>query len=156
MRGHHPLRREPQHKFGCPDQPKGLSKAAARIWDQLIDDMDPMILRRTDGGALAQLCENEALIVETMAGLREKAEKLKAEAKAEGRELPGGAMLALMETREGASVMRLLRNLERNTVTQRREFGLTPASRARVGPGESVGTPDILDEVLCRPVEKFV
>lgn len=148
MRGHYPLRKEAQHARGVPEMPKGMSKAAAHIWDRLTEQLDPLTLRLADESALRLLCEGEAQILEMYEGLRERAEELKAEAKKENRQLPGGAMFALVSTKEGAAAMRGLRALERNVITQRREFGLTPASRTRVSADSMKDDMSVLDDAM--------
>lgn len=127
MRGHRPLRSEPQHKHGAPERPK-LSANAAKNWDRLIEDMDPLILRRADKDALATLCEDEARLTETRAEFERLREKLKRESA----EPIGSGLTEALISAEGKALFHAIREQTKILITQRREFGLTPSSRSRV------------------------
>jgi phage terminase small subunit len=148
---------EPQYPAGLPLKPKRMSSGAKRIWDQLVDEMaGAYVLRSVDQRALWHLCEDEALIEEAYAGIWKMVGALKKKAKAEGKELPAGAVMAMLSMTSGRMAMSAVRDLSVRAVIQRREFGLTPSSRSRV---ESLdgsfrgGTPgtavDPLERKLC-------
>jgi phage terminase small subunit len=149
--------KEPQYPAGLPIKPKRMSPGARRIWDQLVDEMaGAYILRSVDQRALWHLCEDEALIEEAYAGIWKTVRELKKKAKAEGKVLPAGAVMAMLQETSGRMAMSAVRDLSVRAVIQRREFGLTPSSRSRV---ESLdgsfrgGTPgaavDPLERKLC-------
>jgi hypothetical protein len=52
-------------------------------------------------------------------------------AKKEGKELPGGALFALVSMTSGRLAMNAIRDLGARVLIERREFGLTPSSRTR-------------------------
>lgn len=128
MRGHRPLRPEPKHKHGVPDRPK-LTANGAKNWDRLVEDMDPLILRRADKDALAALCEDEARLAETRAEF----ERLR----------EGGGLAEALTSKEGKALFRSMREYAKSLIVQRREFGLTPSSRTRIaGSNEPSGLMD--------------
>lgn len=135
-REHRPIHPEAQHKHGAPERPP-LSASAKCIWDRLIEDMDPLILRRADKDALATLCEDEARLAEAHAEFERLREKLKLEAKQESRKLVGGGLAEALTSKEGKAIFRSIREYTKSLIVQRREFGLTPASRTRVMAGEA-------------------
>lgn len=117
-----------------------MSPGATRIWDDLVDEMaGAYILRSVDQRALWHLCEDEALIEDAYAGIWKMVRALKKRAKAEGKELPGGAVMALLSMTSGRMAMSAIRDLSVRAVIQRREFGLTPSSRSRVEALEGAG-----------------
>lgn len=141
MAGHRPLPpNEPQYPLGLPLKPKRMSPGARKIWDKLVDEMaGAYILRSVDQRALWHLCEDEALLEEAYAGTWRMIRTLKKEAKAEKKELSGGAVMALLTTTSGRMAMSAIRDLSIRAVIQRREFGLTPSSRSRVEALEGAG-----------------
>src|ERR1041385_3209826 len=61
---------EPQFTPGIPDRPTGMSPGARKQWDGLVGEMaDAGVLRRVDGGALAMLCEDLAMLDTIRRGL---------------------------------------------------------------------------------------
>lgn len=153
MRGHRPLPKEPKHSTGIPEKPRKMSAGAHLVWDELVDDMDPRIFCRTDRRALWQLAEDEAILAEAYAGFWKMARMLKKKAEAEGRPLPAGEIMGLLTMQNGRSAMRAVRDLAARVIIERREFGLTPSSRARVavGGGRLEGIIDPLELKLCGP-----
>ena len=149
--------KEPQYPIGLPVKPKRMSPAAKKIWDELVDEMEgALILRSVDQRALRHLCEDEALVEEAYAGIWKMVRALKKKAKEEKKELPAGALMSLLSMTSGRMAMSAVRDLSVRTLIQRREFGLTPSSRARVetldGPyrgGEGGGSRDPLEMKLC-------
>jgi P27 family predicted phage terminase small subunit len=133
-RSHRPLPvGEPQYAAAIPKCPRDLSPAARKIWRDLVREMSAVnLLRRVDAHALRQLCENQALLDQLHAGLSAHAESMASESWVKGNPLSGGPMVALLSTIAGRRIMSSIRELEAQLVTQRREFGLTPASRTRV------------------------
>jgi P27 family predicted phage terminase small subunit len=158
MRGHRPLRREAQHALGIPQQPKSMSAGARKIWDRLVEDMDPAILRRSDQDALAALCEDQSLLTQSYSGLASMSQKLQRKAKAAGKELPGGPIAALLTLPQGRLALAAIRDLAQRLIVERREFGLSPSSRVRVtADGGGMDADDeILDAVFNGKVECFV
>ena len=115
FRAHRPLPNEPKYSTVIPETPKGISASAKRIWNELVDEMAAAgVLCRVDKNALWQLCEDEALLVE--------ARKMAAQQ----------GTTALLTTPEGKQAMQMIRDLSARIIVERREFGLTPASRSRV------------------------
>lgn len=130
-REHRRLRPEPEHKHGSPERPK-LSANALRVWDRLIEDMDPLMLRRADKDALATLCEDEAEL---------------AAARVAFQQLQPRDLAQTLVCDEGKALARHIRELTKTLLVERREFGLTPASRTRVmGSGEPAKS--LIDEAV--------
>src|SRR5215471_13635661 len=110
-REHRKIQPEAQHKFGSPERPQ-LSANAKRIWDRLIEDMDPLVLRRTDREALATLCRDEARLAAANEAFDELCEQ-------------SGGITAALASKEGKSLWRGIRDQTTSLVAQRKEFGLT-------------------------------
>lgn len=149
---HRPFNRfEPQYREGVPERPTNLGPGARRVWDSLVREMAPTgVLRTVDGLALAHLCEDQALLDELRDGLRKMATEIRKKARMEKKKLPGGPMTAIARTTEGKRVLSSISELSRQVITQRREFGLTPASNTRVEAqgGVSSGI-DAQERALC-------
>lgn len=141
MAGHRPLpANEPQYPLGLPAKPKRMSPGARKIWDKLVDEMaGAYILRSVDQRALWHLCEDEAFLDEAYAGVWKMVNALKRKAKKENKDLPAGAVMALLTMTSGRMAMGVIRDLSIRAVIQRREFGLTPSSRSRVEALEGAG-----------------
>src|SRR5215831_11090439 len=128
-REHRKIVPEARHKHGSPERPQ-LAANAKRIWDRLIEDMDPLVIRRTDREALATLCRDEARLIMANEAFDELCEK-------------NGGFTGALATPEGKHLWRAIRDQTTSLVAQRREFGLTPSSRSRVAGGnEPAGTID--------------
>lgn len=141
---------EPTYSAGLPAKPKRISPAGKRIWDELVDEMaGAAVLRRVDRRALAQLSEDEALLDEAYSGIWAMVDVLKKKARAEGKALPGGPLLALLSMPSGRLAMASVRDLAARVVIERREFGLTPASRSRVEVVDAATSIDSLEMKLC-------
>jgi phage terminase small subunit len=140
---------EPQYEGGAPAPPKRMSRAAKRIWDELSTEMvNSGVLRPVDQRALWQLSEDEALLEEGYVGLQKMANALKAEAQKQGKHLPAGPMFALLGMTNGRLAMSAIRDLASRVIIERREFGLTPASRSRISASASDAV-DYLEAKLC-------
>ena len=149
-RAHRPLaENEPQYPAGVPPKPKKMSRQAQRVWAELVVEMAPAnVLRSVDQRALWQLSEDEALLSEAYAGLWKMISAVQEKAKKEGKDLPGGALFALISMTSGRLAMNAIRDLGARVLIERREFGLTPSSRTRIStPGE--GSMDSLEMKLC-------
>ena len=149
-RAHRPLpENEPQYPAGVPPKPKKMSRMAQRVWAELVVEMAPAnVLRSVDQRALWQLSEDEALLSEAYAGLWKMISAVQEKAKKEGKDLPGGALFALVSMTSGRLAMNTIRDLGARVLIERREFGLTPSSRTRIStPGE--GSMDSLEMKLC-------
>ncbi|HEY1963688.1 MAG TPA: P27 family phage terminase small subunit [Acidobacteriaceae bacterium] len=147
---------EPQYPARLPQQPTRMSAAAKRVWAELLDEMGGIgMLRRIDKRALAQLCEDEAALERAYDGLWKMAAQLKEKAKREGKVLPGGEILGLLSTNTGRASMRVIRDLGRGLILQRREFGLTPSARTRIMvEARDRAAQDFIDDaVFNRPAE---
>jgi phage terminase small subunit len=135
---------EPYYPAGIPERPAGMSAAAKKIWQGLAVDLSNSgVLRSIDALALAQLCEDQALLNELRKGLALTAVGIAKKAKEEGKALPGGALTSLSQTIEGRRILATIRELSSQVIIQRREFGLTPASSSRVegfGPTPPTGS----------------
>lgn len=149
-RAHRPLPpNEPQYAASAPTAPKKISRLARQVWNQLVAEMAPAnVLRSVDQRALWQLAEDEALLAEAYTGLWKTIRALGDKAKAEGKELPGGPLFALVSMTSGRLAMNAVRDLAARVVIERREFGLTPASRTRIA-ATSDGAIDELESKLC-------
>lgn len=149
--GRRPLpENEPQYQPGEPVPPFELSTQAKKVWQTLVREMKPSgVLRRVDGAALAQLCEDQALLNELREGLAQLKKDYLAKAKAEGKSIPGNALVAIIQSTNGRRILSTMQALASQIIVQRREFGLTPASNSRVCtvPGES--QIDELERALC-------
>src|ERR1700694_4049549 len=130
---------EPQFTPGIPDRPKSISADARKQWDGLIGEMaNSGVLRRVDGGALAMLCEDLAMLATLRQGLAAQAREITKKAKEKKQPISGNALTALSRTTEGRRTLTTIRELSAQIIIQRREFGLTPSSSTRVqasGPG---------------------
>jgi P27 family predicted phage terminase small subunit len=148
--GKYPLpEHEPQYPPGLPEQPKRSSAAAKRIWNELIDEMaDVGVLRRVDRRALHCLCEDEALLDEAYDSLWKMAARLKKKAEAEGKDLPGGAIGALLTMTNGRVALAAIRDLAGRAIVERREFGLTPSARVRIVADQNSTKADPLDDAM--------
>jgi len=149
-RAHRPLpENEPQYSAEIPAKPKKISRQAKVVWDDLVAEMVPAkVLRRVDQRALWQLAEDEALLTEAYSGLWKMVKALQDKAKSEGKDLPGGALFALVSMTSGRLAMNAIRDLAARVLIERREFGLTPSSRTRIStPGEA--SMDSLEMKLC-------
>jgi phage terminase small subunit len=136
---------EPKYETGVPDQPKGMSAGAKRVWDYLVVEMMTLgTLRRIDGYALAQLCEDEAMLQDLREGLAAKMRDMTAQAKKDKKPLSGNAAVEFSLTTAGRRVHRSIREAAAQIIVQRREFGLTPSSSGRV---EAIGLPDAVRRV---------
>lgn len=141
---------EPTYVAGVPNKPPGMSAAAKRVWDGLVSEMAPSgVLRRVDGYALAQLCEDQAYLDELRTGLAKMTRELQKKARKEKKSLPGNAAVAITRTSEGRRTIATIRELSGQIILQRREFGLTPASNSRVE--ATYGTPSMspIEAALC-------
>jgi phage terminase small subunit len=149
-RAHRPLpENEPQYPAGIPAKPKRMSRPAQRVWEELVVEMAPAnVLRSVDQRALWQLAEDEALLSEAYAGLWRMIRAVEDKAKKEGKELPGGALFALVSMTSGRLAMNAIRDLAARVLIERREFGLTPSSRTRISTAGD-GSMDALEMKLC-------
>jgi phage terminase small subunit len=142
---------EPQYTPGIPDRPAGLSAGARKEWDGLVGEMAHAgVLRRVDGGALAMLCEDLAMLDTLRKGLAAQAREITKKAAEKNQRISGNALTALSRTTEGRRTLTTIRELAAQIIIQRREFGLTPSSSTRVqasGPG--VQCIDPLERALC-------
>jgi hypothetical protein len=126
-----------------------MSRPAKRIWDDLVNEMVAAgVLRAVDQRALWQLSEDEALLEEVYVGLRKMANALKAEAKKHGKSLPAGPIFALLGMTSGRLAMSAIRDLAARVIIERREFGLTPASRSRISASDPAAV-DYFEAKLC-------
>lgn len=149
---HRPLpKNEPQFEAEAPPKPKGMSRAGRRVYDELVELLSSArILALVDQRALAQLSEDEALLKDAYQGIWEMVAALKKKADAEGKKLPGGPLIALLSMTSGRLAMASVRDLAARVVLQRREFGLTPASRPRIEAlSGDLGSMDALEQKLC-------
>jgi len=146
--GRRPLPKEPEYRPGIPERPSRMSGLACRIWDELVQEIAPSsILRRVDRRALWQLAEDEALIAEAYAGIWKMTRALKRKSKEEKQPLPAGALFALIGMKQGRLAVAAIRDIAARVIIERREFGLTPSSRARIPAGDKMrdAEPDTLD-----------
>jgi P27 family predicted phage terminase small subunit len=148
---HRPLPgREPRFEAGLPEKPKRMSAPAKKVWDELVDEMaGAAVLRRVDKRALWQLAEDEALLAEAYAGFRKTVSAIDRKAAAEGKELPGGPVMAALTMANGRLAMASIRDLAARVIVERREFGLTPSSRSRVEVVDQGTAMDTLEMKLC-------
>lgn len=134
--GRRPLPKEPEYERALPVKPAKMSAAAKRIWNELVPEMyGGRVLRKVDRRALFQLAEDEALLEAAYAGVWKMQRALKGQAKKEGKPLPARPLFALLGMKPGRLAMSCLRDLAARVIIERREFGLTPSSRARLDVG---------------------
>ena len=129
-RGKRPIPTEPDYPTGIPDRP-AMSPAGQRVWDELVGQTGGSGVLR-DKRALAQLCENEALVAEIYAGIWSTMREIKKLARDKKAKIPGGAFYALLGTEKGKAAFNALRDLAKMTGLERQQFGLTPSSRSKV------------------------
>jgi phage terminase small subunit len=142
---------EPQFAQGIPPRPAGISAGARKQWDGLVAEMaDAGVVRRVDGGALAMLCEDLAMLDTLRKGLAAQAREITLKAKLKKQQISGNALTALSRTTEGRRTLTTIRELSGQIIVQRREFGLTPSSSTRVQAlGGGVQLTDPLEQALC-------
>jgi phage terminase small subunit len=139
---------------GAPERPKGMSAAARRIWDGYVDQLAPLgVLRSVDGFALRRLCEDVAMLEELQAGQRKLAQQMTREAKAEGRKLPGGAMIDLAMSHEGRRLSATINTLASRIKRDEMQFGLTPVASQRLENIVVPITPQAAGSSMMDPVE---
>jgi phage terminase small subunit len=142
---------EPQFTPGIPDRPTGMSLGARKHWEGLVGEMaDAGVLRRVDGGALAMLCEDLAMLDTLRKGLAGQAREITKKAREKKQQISGNALTALSRTTEGRRTLTTIRELSAQIIIQRREFGLTPSSSTRVqASGGGAQLDDPLERALC-------
>ena len=128
-----------------------MSAGARKQWDALVGEMaNSGVLRRVDGGALAMLCEDLAMLDTLRKGLAAQASEITRKAREKKQQISGNALTALSRTTEGRRTFSTIRELTGQIVIQRREFGLTPSSSSRVqASGEGGQLLDPLEQALC-------
>jgi P27 family predicted phage terminase small subunit len=146
LTGHRPPRNEPRYPQAAPDKPKKMSAGARKQWDELVREMNMVaVLRRVDRNALWQLCEDESFLAEAYEGLWRMAAALEKKAKAEGKVLAAGPIIALMTMEGGKTALNAVRDISTRVFNARREFGLSPAGRSYLNTG--VSNPDLMNEI---------
>ena len=141
----------PKYPAGSPERPKGMSAQAKRIWDRYLEQLMPLgVLRPVDGFALCRLCEDVAMLQDLQAGMRKLVRQMSKGAKANKREIPGGALVNLAMSHEGrrlgASINVLASRIKRDEM----QFGLTPAASLRL---ENIVLPGVPHALGMNPVE---
>lgn len=149
-----PLPEEAPYPSGIPEKPGTLSEAAAPIWDELVEQIAPSgVFCLTDGGALAQLSEDQALLEAGYAGIWSIVDSLNKKAAERGVALHGGALLSFLSGTSGRRAMAAINTIAARVIVERREFGLTPAARTRIANPDAMGsagmTFDALEKKLC-------
>jgi phage terminase small subunit len=139
---------EPVYPVGINERPGGMSLSARRIWDALASELTASgVLRNVDVFALMQLCEDEADLQALRRGMSQMIRELSKKARAQKKELTGGAFVQLSRTIEGRRTISTIRELSASLIVQRREFGLTPSSNSRIE--SSGGSMDDIDDLLA-------
>jgi hypothetical protein len=111
---------EPQYAPGLPQKPQRISDGASALWDELVGEMvGAAVLRRVDARALWHLCEDEALIAKAYAGIWKMVRALQKKAKAQGSELPGGAVMSMLSMTSGRLAMSAIGDLSVRAIVQR-------------------------------------
>lgn len=124
---------EPRYGSAGPPKPSGMGRLAGKIWDQLAGDLEEAgVLRSVDWLAFRNLCEDEALLEDMRAGLKKALAELSRQAKEKQSKIIGNALVHFTNTTGGRRILGSIRELATSCITQRREFGLTPASNTRV------------------------
>lgn len=127
----------PRPAYGVPDRPKGMPAAARRFWEFYSEQMLLHgTLRPIDGPCLEMICCLHADLQQLEREKRKLVRQRKHQAKTEGREIQGGALLEFEMTKEA-------RRLEA-TITGKRShlkqlcdrYGLNPMSGSRLQANE--------------------
>jgi hypothetical protein len=155
-------RENPSHPSAVPDKPTWLSEEAGEFWDDYCRTTAAGLLRLVHAPALAQLCEDNALIMRFRRSLRmledaalRRMERDLAERAEKGETpdvrdlLPGGPLAGVAMTEEGSRLFRVLNQIVIRVQRQEQQFGLTPSAAARVDLGSSVKITDDFEEELC-------
>ncbi len=144
---------EPRYVPQAPKVPAGMTPGAKKIWKTLVYTLEASgVLREIDWLAFRCLCEDEAFLQDLRAGLAIALKQLKERAVANNVTLLGNAAAHFAKTTEGRRLLGSIREIATSCITQRREFGLTPASNTRVeanGTGGVAGVADEIEEALC-------
>jgi P27 family predicted phage terminase small subunit len=132
--GHRPLnKREPKPDAGVPEIPKWLSKAARKIWKQTVPILVKMkVLTRADGEALGSYCQACARLAQ-------------AEAEVEKNGITVLTMKGEVKTNPAVTIADKAMKMKRVLGS---DFGLAPASRARLKTEHGEETEDPMDLLL--------
>jgi phage terminase small subunit len=151
-----PLPKREPHFPGMPVRPKRMSAKAKPIWNDLTAQMKTSgLLCAADSRALAQLCEDEAILSCMYAGFWGMAATIKKEAAAQGKALMVDEVWVLLMQKAGRMAIAALNNFGGRVIIERREFGLTPSARSRIdaglgsGGGSGFSEVDPLELKLC-------
>lgn len=126
-------KQEPLPETQAPEPPQSLSEAAAPHWDTLVAALIELdVLSAADGVALAEFAEAMAEVDELTADIAK-----------EGRVLTNTNDNVVMNPR-----CRLLNQARDRILKYSREFGLTPAARARVHSNETDAPKDEKSDLL--------
>ncbi len=142
---------EPQFAPGVPKRPKAMSAGARKEWNDLVGELASSgVLRLVDAGALAMLCEDLAMLDTLRKGLAAQAGEITRKAKEKQQQITGNALTVLSRSTEGRRTLSTIRELSAQIIIQRREFGLTPSSSARVQASwQGAQFIDPLEAALC-------
>lgn len=131
--------------FGSPERPKGMPAAARRFWDFYIEQMSLNgTMRPIDGPCLEMVCTLSADLQQLEREKRRLILQRKAAAKAEKREIQGGAMLEFEMTVEARRLESTINGKRSHLRALCDRYGLNPMAGTRllsnepISPGRSV------------------
>lgn len=131
-----------------------MTAAARKIWDGYLEQLAPLgVLRAVDGFALRRLCEDVAQLQELQVGQRRLTAQMKRTAKAEGRNLPGGALIDLAMSHEGRRLSATINTLASRIKRDEMQFGLTPVASQRLENIVAPMVPQSAASSMMDPVE---
>lgn len=148
--------------LGLPDKPSYLTPEGEVFWDEYCKFSAPGLLRLVHAPALAQLCEDNALIYKIRRSIASCEDVIMRSTEAfltkmieegtpkDSRDvLPGGPIASMMQTEEGSRMYRLLNQIILRVQRQEQQFGLTPQGALKVDISSSIKKDDSFEDQLC-------
>lgn len=118
---------------GIPEKPKGMLAAARRYWAFYTEQMLLNgTLRPIDGPCLEMVCNLHADLQQLEREKRKLIRQRKAEAKAEGRKIPGGALLEFETSTEGRRLETTIGSKRSHLKQLCDRYGLNPMAGTRL------------------------
>jgi phage terminase small subunit len=147
----------PSMVFGVPDRPKGMPAAAGRFWRFYVEQMAAHgTLRPIDAPCLEMICALHADLQQLEREKRKLIRQRKQQAKEEGRQILGGALLEFEMTKEARRLESTI-NSKRSHLKQLCDrYGLNPMSGSRLQSADFTPTRPVMpDGMTNEPVSEI-